>query len=141
MNGRFCILCAALLGATGVAMGAFQSHGLEKMLEGTQALDAETLARRLAVCGDGVRYQLYHAIAFLGIGSILLQRSNRLLTIAAGILLVGTVVFSGALYAIVFLNNSKFGMVAPIGGLLLILGWCMVAAGALTLKQGDNEPG
>lgn len=131
MNARICILCAAILGAMGVAMGAYQSHGLGKMLLKTQNLDAEILAKRVAICGDGVRYQIYHALALLGIGAALFYHPNRMLSAAAVILLLGTVVFSGALYAIVFVNENRFGMVAPVGGVLLIMGWLTIAIAAM----------
>ena len=104
-------------------MGAYQSHGLDKMLLKTQDLAPELLLRRVATCGDGVRYQIYHALALLGIGAVLMHRPNRILSVAAVMLLLGAAVFSGALYAIVFANNSRFGMVAPLGGMLLIIGW------------------
>lgn len=123
---RLCLVAAGLLGATAIALGAFHAHGMAKMLEDA-GLSGELLARRLDNIETGVRYQVLHALALLGIAALLQERPSRLLGwIAAGFVL-GTLLFSGSLYAIVFTGQTWFGMVAPFGGLTLIVSWAAVA--------------
>ena len=42
-------------------------------------------------------------------------------------MIVGTSIFSGSLYLLSILNFKKLGMVTPIGGLLLIVSWLLLA--------------
>ena len=42
-------------------------------------------------------------------------------------MIVGTSIFSGSLYLIAMLDFKKLGMVTPIGGLLLIVSWLLLA--------------
>ena len=126
---RFCLIAAGLLGATAIALGAYHAHGLESFLEG-YGLPGDVLERRMDNVESGVRYQMYHALALLGLASLLKESHNRLLGwIAAGFVL-GTFLFSGSLYAIVFTGQTWFGAVAPLGGLTLIVSWA-----ALVLKR------
>ena len=46
---------------------------------------------------------------------------------AAVCFLVGIVLFSGSLYALCFLDIGKLGMITPVGGVFLIVGWVLLA--------------
>jgi len=46
-----------------------------------------------------------------------------LLNWAAGLLTAGTLVFSGALYILAVFDIRIMGAIAPLGGLLMIVGW------------------
>ena len=119
---RFCLVAAGLLGAMAIALGAFHAHGLESWLESC-GLSNELIERRMDNVGSGVRYQMFHALALLGLAALMQKSKSRLLGwIAAGFML-GTFLFSGSLYAIVFTGQTWFGMVAPLGGLTLIVSW------------------
>ncbi len=119
---RFCLVAAGLLGAMAIALGAFHAHGLESWL-GRYGLPGELLERRMDNVESGVRYQMFHALALLGLAALRQESKSRLLGwIAAGFML-GTFFFSGSLYAIVFTGQTWFGMVAPLGGLTLIVSW------------------
>lgn len=65
MSKRF-IQIAAILGALGVAFGAFGAHALKKMID----------ADALATYETAVRYQFYHTFALLGTG-ILYRRDRK----------------------------------------------------------------
>ena len=115
MTARIILQLAALLGALGVAIGAFGAHGLRKMLEETGRFDTFETA---------VRYQFYHTLALLAVGILLALRPDiRGLSLTAWLFLGGILVFSGSLYTLCFTGITKMGAVAPIGGLLLIAGW------------------
>lgn len=101
----------ALLAFLGVALGAFGAHAL-----------GDTLSpERLETYQTAVRYQMFHALALLALGS-LPQHTQR----AAPWLFFGSLVFSGSLYALVFSGVSILGAVAPVGGVLQLVGWAIL---------------
>lgn len=113
---RFLIALAGLAGAAGVALSAAAAHAGG----GNLATAASML--------------LAHAPALLAVGLIGPERGSRLLAVAAGVLAAGLVLFCGDLVARHYLGNRLFPMAAPAGGLLLIGGWLLVAASALTRR-------
>jgi len=120
MSSRLILQLAALLGALSVAIGAFGAHRLKPLLTANGHLDTFETA---------VRYQFYHVLALLAVG-VLAQARPELrgsLGTTAVLWLAGMVIFSGSLYAICFTDISKFGAVAPVGGVLLIAGWVRLA--------------
>ncbi len=115
MSARLILQLAAVLGALTVAIGAFGAHGLRPMLEASGRFETFETA---------VRYQFYHLLALLAVGALATARPDlRGLDTVALLWLAGIVIFSGSLYAICFTGITKFGAVAPLGGLLLIAGW------------------
>lgn len=119
-------VAGALLAAAGVGLGAFGAHGLEDFL---RRLGHEAdLAKRLAWYETAVRYQLYHALALL-IVAALAARTGAAGGLPAGLFLLGIALFSGSLYAMTFAGEAwrKLGMVTPLGGLALIIGWLALA--------------
>ena len=49
--------------------------------------------------------------------------------------IIGTLLFSGSLYALAMSGIGAFGAVAPVGGLSLILAWGALAISVLKIKQ------
>lgn len=122
MTGKTCIICGAVLGGLAVVLGAFGAHGLEGYLaEHQQAANYET----------AVRYQMYHALALVLAGVLADRRSTSALRAAGWCFVAGIVLFCGALYGIALARISQLGMVAPIGGALLIAGWAALAVSEL----------
>lgn len=131
------LIVACILAGTGVAMGAYQAHGLEKYLDNMGA-EPEDAAKRIANCGVAVRYQMWHALALLGTG--LLGVSLKRKFIAAPILVVlGLAGFSGGLYEIVFRGEATHFAIVPMGGMLMILSWVTLAGSLLRTKFADND--
>ncbi len=115
MTARLILQLAALFGGLGVAIGAFGAHALRPMLEQAGRFDTFETA---------VRYQFYHLLALLVVGVLATARPDlRGLDTVAILWLAGIIIFSGSLYIICFTGITKFGAVAPLGGLLLIAGW------------------
>lgn len=127
MSAKLAILLAAVLGATGVAAGAFGAHGLEKRVEPDQ----------LAVFETGATYQMYHALALFGIGLLMLHSQSAATTVAGWSFFIGTLLFSGSLYAYVLTGSAIKWLpaITPFGGTLLIVGWVAVAVHAVCCWQ------
>ncbi|MGF1469491.1 MAG: DUF423 domain-containing protein [Sandaracinaceae bacterium] len=114
MDRAFLIL-TGVVGALAVALGAFGAHGL-RFEEGGRRL-WETAAH----------YHLTHALA-LGLAAWLMSRGDGLASRVAGFaFLLGTLVFSGTVYALALGAPRWLGAITPIGGLSLILGWVALA--------------
>ncbi|HIK31410.1 MAG TPA: DUF423 domain-containing protein [Oscillatoriales cyanobacterium M59_W2019_021] len=124
---RIFMAIAAIFGGLGVAAGAFASHSLKAYLS----------KRSLEIFATGARYQMYHALALLFVALLLAQIElpNPPTLVASGIsFIVGIVLFSGSLYALSLTGIQELGIVAPIGGIVLIVGWGCLAAAALSFK-------
>lgn len=124
------------LGALGVAFGAFGAHMLPDVLPKLGYADAD-LQRRLDIFDTAVRYQLIHAIAIVVAGLLLEFRTAAAWRFAAWAFLVGIVLFSGLLKVMTFAGSqwNWLGMVVPIGGIAMIVGWVAVAIGALQKEK------
>jgi len=125
------IAVGAILGAVGVALGAFGAHGLDGRLA-AWGFTGDEVTKRLANHETAVRYQMWHALAIVFVGLALTNRANPLWQASAWAFLFGVLIFSGFLYALVLTgpNLRWFGMIVPIGGLSLIVGWALLAIGA-----------
>jgi uncharacterized membrane protein YgdD (TMEM256/DUF423 family) len=107
------------LGFTGVALGAFGAH----------ALKAHLAAEQLATFEVGVRYQLMHALALLAVAWACTRWPGRAVQASGWLFIAGTLLFSGSLYALTLGGVRGLGIVTPIGGVALLLGWlCLLAA-------------
>jgi uncharacterized membrane protein YgdD (TMEM256/DUF423 family) len=126
------LLAGALLGGLSVALGAFGAHALESRLkepDGTLTMQAE---RKIANWETATRYQMFHALALLGIGSLYDRRRSNWLQLSGAAMTAGTLVFSGCLYALVLTGQKALGATVPIGGVLMLIGWVLLAVGVAT---------
>jgi len=123
-------MAGSIFGGLGVMTGAFGAHALKEMLTANGRTETFELA---------VRYQLLHALALLAVGLLMKERSARL-EWAATLMVAGTVCFSGSLY-VISLTALRSGLVfiTPLGGTLLIAGWCMLALGILKQTHTDTD--
>ncbi|CAZ95368.1 DUF423 domain-containing protein [Zobellia galactanivorans] len=110
-------LTGIVLGAMAVILGAFGAHGLEKLVDADAIQTFET----------GVRYQMYHALLLLVLGNMqaLPEASKKLVFY---FVLVGIFCFSFSIYLLAMNSLTDFdfrviGLVTPLGGTLLIVGW------------------
>ena len=124
MNARRCLMVGAMLGALGVALGAFGAHGLKGRLEKSGLPEVEQL-KDLRNWETAVRYQLVHAIMLVLVA--LWARQNTTprpaLRIAGNLFTAGVLIFSGCLYVLVLTGVDQLGMIVPIGGVSLLAGW------------------
>lgn len=111
------IIIASLFAALAILFGAFGSHALKERLS----------AQSLEVYDIATRYLMFHAIGIFLIALLGFQLPKESLEIPVIMMIVGTSIFSGSLYLIAMLDFKKLGMVTPIGGLLLIVSWLLLA--------------
>ena len=116
---------AGIFGATGVLAGAYGAHALSRQIS----------PNLLSVFQTAVLYQLIHALALLGIVTLLSQSSrSKTLLISASLMVIGTALFSGSLYLLT-LSSWRVGLITPLGGILLISAWIMLLIAAFTHKK------
>ena len=125
MNAKTWLVIGATLGALGVAAGTFGAHLLPKYLEAAGASGMQ--AERLHWWETGVRYQMYHALALLAVAWVAGRRKSLLPNLAGLAMFGGIIIFSGCLYALGLTGVRAIGAVVPIGGVLFITGWVLLA--------------
>jgi uncharacterized membrane protein YgdD (TMEM256/DUF423 family) len=114
------IAAGALLAALAVVAGAFAAH----------ALRARLAPEALALVDTASRYQLVHALALVAVGLLQAIRPSLAAKLSAAAFAAGVILFCGSLYALALGAPRFLGMVAPVGGTLLIAGWLLLAAAA-----------
>ncbi len=106
---------------SGVAAGAFGAHALKQKLT----------VEMLNVFEVGVRYQMYHALALILAGILYSMYPHSLIAVSGWVFVAGTILFSGSLYILALSGIRAWGAVTPIGGVLLLIGWGLLALGVI----------
>jgi uncharacterized membrane protein YgdD (TMEM256/DUF423 family) len=118
---RIFLLLGSISGFLSVALGAFGSHVLKGRLNDYL----------LGVFHTGVTYQTTHALALVLVALLCKWfPDSSALTWAGWCFAVGTLLFSGSLYALSFTNIKALGAITPFGGLLFLAGWALLAVHA-----------
>ncbi|MFN5224030.1 MAG: DUF423 domain-containing protein [Bacteroidota bacterium] len=116
---------AGFSGAVAVMLGALGAHALKGLLSPDLLASFET----------GVRYHLMHSILLLVLAIMVKSEmlNTHRLVLASNLLIAGMLLFSGSIYLLStrHLMNADFlkilGPITPIGGILLISSWCLIA--------------
>ena len=113
-------ITAVVIGMTAIILGAFGAHALKKHLTVEELVTFET----------GVKYQMYHALflLFLGLTTLVTEKGKKTIF---QLVVFGVVFFSGSIYLLVTktlsgIDFKPLGILTPIGGTLLILGWAIL---------------
>jgi uncharacterized membrane protein YgdD (TMEM256/DUF423 family) len=128
MNKKL-LVTGSILGVISIVLGAFASHGLEKLITKDAIETFQT----------GVRYQMYHALLLLFVGQSL-TISTKLKQWIFILTTIGVVLFSGSIYGLSTNELTRFdfkviGFITPIGGFLLICSWVIMLLGFLKFKN------
>lgn len=110
---------AGLMGVAGVASAAAAAHGADPRLLGGAS----------AMC-------MAHAPALIALSAA--WDHIRLAAASALLLAIGTTLFAGDLATRHFSGHGLFPMSAPAGGTLMMLGWLVLAAGALLPRKSPG---
>lgn len=108
---------AALFGLSATALGAYGAHGLA-----ARGLSASLVS----AFNTGVQYQFYHALALLLVVLAWRFKPARSLQVAAAFFALGTLLFSGSIYALVLFGTKGIGWLTPLGGVCFMAGWLSV---------------
>lgn len=115
---RVFIVIAGLSLMAGTQLSAYGFHGLEG-----QVPPADLRAWEWAV-----QIQFYHSLGLLLVALLLLQIPRSiLLRLAGGLMVIGTILFSGSIYARTLGAPEVIGSVAPLGGGSCMLAWLLTA--------------
>lgn len=120
---------AGFLGMMAIVLGAFGAHALKKVLDAEALLTFET----------GVKYQMYHALFLLFVGTTT-ALTTKIKTLIYRLTLVGVILFSGSIYLLATKSLSglelKFvGPLTPLGGACLIGAWGLLMIHFLKKKS------
>lgn len=126
LSSRNILILSALIGFCSVAIGAFAAHGLKHVLPSYALMWVDT----------GVKYQMLHGGILVILGFTLKQWPQwHALKWASASFLVGILLFSGSLYIMAATQIKALGMITPIGGVALLVGWlCLLVA---AIKQPE----
>ena len=113
----------SLVGLAAVGMAALAAHGLDTLG-----------AARLQMVRNALQMQGWHALALLACG-LWSGRGGGTLADAAGVaFLAGLLLFCGSVYALA-ITGAPVGMLAPVGGTLLMVGWALLALSAVRPRR------
>jgi len=112
------IIIGSLSMSISVALGALGAHALKEKLS----------ERLLSTFKTGVEYQLYHSLALLAVGILLLYfKKGALFNWSGYLFIAGIVLFSGSLYLLALASAKWAGPITPLGGLSFIAAWVLLA--------------
>jgi len=123
---------ASVFGLLSIIFGAFGAHALKEVLTPEQLVSFET----------GVRYQMYHALFLLFVGTTTILSVKQKKTVF-WLTLIGVTFFSGSIYLLSTQSlsgiNFKFlGPITPFGGLFLIVAWIVLFLSVIRQKTSNN---
>ena len=120
--GRWLVALGAVQGFVAVVAAAAAAHLAAGRLD----------AARLRAVDAAVQLQGWHALAAVASG-LWVVRGGALAGWAGAAFLIGSLLFCGAAW-FNGVSGSSLGPTAPTGGLLLMLGWLLLAASALRAR-------
>lgn len=115
MSVGFIRIIVPILGALGVATGAFGAHGLSEVLSKIGKAD---------VWDTAIFYYWLHIIALL---CLAISDDPKPLKSVFTIWIAAILIFCGTLFGIALGGPGWLGAITPVGGLLFIIGWIRLA--------------
>ena len=113
MTSSRALALGGLVLALATACGAFGAHALKGTLT----------PERLQLWETAVRYQFIHGLGLLAVGLTPGWRERGMLAAVAGLLVAGTLLFCGSLYALSLGAPRTLGMLTPLGGAAWLGAW------------------
>lgn len=125
-SARFHLGLGAVLGLVAVLLGAFGAHALKGVL----------VPPALEIWQKASLYHFVHTLALIAVALVRTQIpvAKRSLAVACWSFLIGTILFSGSLYAYALTAERIFAMITPVGGTLFLVGWIAFAMGCCRSK-------
>ena len=110
----FFIKLGSIFGFLSVVIGSLGAHSLENIIH-----------NKIDIFKTGLHYQMFHSLALILTG-IISKITHKNLTKIGYLFITGIILFSGSLYFIAIFKISTIGIITPIGGLFLMMGWIML---------------
>ncbi|MED1800632.1 DUF423 domain-containing protein [Brevibacillus porteri] len=112
------LMLGSISGFLSVALGAFGAHALKEKLD----------EYSLGIFHTGVTYQTTHALALVLVALLLKWYPDSSGLVWAGwCFAAGSLIFSGSLYTLAMTGIKVLGAITPIGGVLFLAGWALLA--------------
>lgn len=121
LSKRFLVIGAGY-GFLAVVLDALGTHGLKQLGPGL-----------LVIWHLAAQYQFWHALALLAVGILARSQALEALKASGWCFALGTLIFSGSLYALVLSGVGVVSALVPVGGLLLLAGWGALLYAAIKL--------
>jgi uncharacterized membrane protein YgdD (TMEM256/DUF423 family) len=121
---------ACVFAGLSVAAGAFGAHGLREVVP----------ERDLAIFETAAQYQMYHALALLGVAWGRTRWPGKTVDLAGNLFVAGILLFSGSLYVLVLTNTRWMGAITPFGGLAFMAGWLLLGIAGWRGEQAYRLP-
>lgn len=117
-NVKLFLTISSIMMALSIAIGAFGAHGLKEIVSPSL----------LKTYNTAVEYQFYNTLGLFAASFIMyLKPESKKAVVASWLILLGTIIFSCSLYALVILNMPILGAITPIGGTLQIIAWILLS--------------
>jgi uncharacterized membrane protein YgdD (TMEM256/DUF423 family) len=110
------LLLGTINGFLAVALGAFGAHGLEGRIS----------QNALGTWEKAVNYQMFHTMALLVTGLLMVKITSGGMMWAGWMFFVGIILFSGSLYVYSTTGIRTFAMITPLGGVAFLIGWVLL---------------
>ncbi len=113
------VISGVVMMVIAIILGAFGAHGLKEHLT----------PEKLNTFEVGVRYQIYHGLAFLILGlsadKVQFSLKRPVQFIFAGVLMFSVSIYFLAIQEMLGVSLNFLGPVTPLGGALMIIGWIL----------------
>jgi len=112
------LIIGSVVSALAVAIGAFGAHALAPLV---------AAHGRTETYDTAVQYHMFHAIGIFIVGILMVNKPHKILRLVSWFFLFGIILFSGSLYTLSITGITILGAITPIGGVLFIAGWILLA--------------
>ncbi len=132
MKHKTVLQIASIFILISIVFGAFGAHALKEKLNQEQLNSFEV----------GIRYMLYHGLAFMAL--IWIEKEwNLNFKLVFRLLLMGVLFFSGSIFLLTFQHLVHIDLkflwpITPMGGLMLIIGWLLVFLKVSKIKKSEG---
>lgn len=116
MISKIFIAVAFLYGFAGVFARSLSSHAIKPQLEAREKLESFNIA---------ASFMLYHALALLLLAVLVHLFPKAGFQWTGWAFVLGSLLFQGSVFVKSFVDIGSLGMLTPLGGAVLMIGWLL----------------
>lgn len=138
MSYRIWLFLAGIGGGTAVLAAAYGAHGLNGVV---------TVSPMVKIYDTATLYHALHSIALMLTAALLAATDGRrttfatiALNLAAGMFVLGILLFSGGIYYHIARGIQSVTPVVPVGGIAFVAGWALLALSAFGFRSAAVAP-